>query len=372
MSELRRRVDELEVDLLQGGALGLRDQGLAQSDHALVGAHDATLDHQVVLVHLAVVHEAAEGGDGLLGQVRRGGRVVVDCSVLALGSGADAVDLLVDLGTVMVSVLTSAGHAVLDASRVPGTNTSHLAKTTVSLARQPGDSPTGHHTLETVTLRDAKHIDHIVGAEHRVHLDFTLEALVAPSHLLRDASAVHLDLHEVCLLLAQLHFLDLGVSQHANHLAVLLHALELVLDVAAVVLVHTVGVAGEGLFLGAVPVLVEATLHRLVQVLSPDGGQGAETARRLNVADQTDNAHGGALDDGHGLNRLVLVQLGAGLVHLAEDVGHASLVAHEGGQVAGLLLIIRRERTDAATLAGGALARQEPEGTMAGGFKLTV
>merc|ERR1740121_1531904 len=63
MAHLRGRVDELQRDLLRGLAADLRQQGLAQGDHALAGAHDRALEHHPVLVHLAVVRETTHGRD---------------------------------------------------------------------------------------------------------------------------------------------------------------------------------------------------------------------------------------------------------------------------------------------------------------------
>ncbi len=43
------------------------------------------------------------------------------------------------------------------------------------------------------------------------------------------------------------------------------------------------GVLGEGLLLGLVPVLVESTLNLIAQVFGPNGGEGSKTARSFNV-----------------------------------------------------------------------------------------
>ena len=135
VSELGGGIDELDVDvdLLGGGALHLRDQGLAQGQDALHGSDNASLDHQVVLVHLSVLDESAQRGDGLLGEIRSGRRVLgVGLGGLAvsasggLRASADAEDLLVDLSTVMVTVLTSARDLEGNAGRVPGADTGDL------------------------------------------------------------------------------------------------------------------------------------------------------------------------------------------------------------------------------------------------------
>ena len=49
------------------------------------------------------------------------------------------------------------------------------------------------------------------------------------------------------------------------------------------------------------------------------------------------------INDGHSLNNLLLVCLRTGAVEVADDRGHAGLVAHGGGKVNGLLGVILGE-----------------------------
>ena len=71
---------------------------LADRDNTLLGSRDGSLEHEVVVLDDTVVREATHWRDLLLGDVGLGRSVG---SVLA---GADAVDLLVELGTVVVTV----------------------------------------------------------------------------------------------------------------------------------------------------------------------------------------------------------------------------------------------------------------------------
>ena len=188
----------------------------------------------------------------------------------------------------MVTHLTGTGNSPLDVVGMPGTNTGDLTQTLVGLTGQLGGTPTAGDTLETVTLGDGNDIDHLVLLEDAVDLDGLLEQVAGKVNLVGDVATVDLDLHEVGLLLLDGGLADLGVGEDTDDRAVLLHALQLAGDGGAALVGVLLGVLGEGLLLALVPVLVEATLDLIAQVLSPDGGERAETTGSLDVADNTD------------------------------------------------------------------------------------
>jgi hypothetical protein len=125
-------------------------------------------------------------------------------SVLCVQTGTDAVDLLVQLGTVMVTLLTGTRHSEGDTTWMPSTDTGDLAQTLVRLARQFLCVPTAGDTLETLTLGDGNAIDHLVLGKHLGHGNGLLQVLLHPVDLVLDGATVQLDLHQVSLLLALL------------------------------------------------------------------------------------------------------------------------------------------------------------------------
>jgi hypothetical protein len=186
--------------------------------------------------------------------------------------------------------------------------------------RLPGqllDTPPVGDTLVTVTLGNTDGVDDLVLLEHAGDADLLLEVGTGKLDLVGDGTAVDLDLHEVGLLLLEAGLGELGVGEDSDDGAVLLDALELAGDRLPVVLGVLLGVTGERLSLRYVPVLVEAALELVGEVLGPNGGQSAETAGSLDVADNTDDDHGGSLDDGNGLDNLALVHLCEGLARAA-------------------------------------------------------
>lgn len=187
-----------------------------------------------------------------------------------------------------------------------------------------------------------------------------------------DLATVDLDLHHVSLLLADGDLGNLGVHNDADNLAILLDFVDLLVRILRLVGL-LLCVLGKGLLgLGLVPVFVKATAELIGQVLGPYSGERAKAAGGLDVAHDTNNHNRRGLDDGNALNRLLFVQLGAGLFNLADDVSHARFVAHEGGKMAGLGLIIAGEGPDLTLVVCTPLARQEPERSVARTLKLPV
>ena len=121
-----------------------------------------------------------------------------------------------------------------------------------------------------------------------------------------------------------------------------------------------------------VPVLVEATLALHVDVLGPDGLQGTEATRSLNVANHTDADHWGSFDDGHSLNDLAGTSLRTRTFDLTDNVGHTSFEAQEGRQVAGLLSIVLREGLHLTAMTLGTLLGIESHGAMTRRRKFSV
>lgn len=303
MAELGGGIDPLELDLLGGSPAGLGVQGLAQSHNTLLDTRNGALDHDIVVLNLTIADETTHAvryfisilfnraiektwylrSDLLLGDIELSGGVTL------VGALADAEDLVVARGTVVVTHLTGTGDSPLDVARVPSTDTSDLTETLVSLTGKLLGAPTAGDTLETVTLGDSNDIDHLVLLEDAVDLNGLLEQVAGEVNLVSNGATVDLDLHQVGLLLLERGLADLGVGENTNDSAVLLDALKLTGDGGTALLGVLLGVLGEGLLLALVPVLVEAALDLVAQVLSPDGGERAETTGSLDVTDNTDS-----------------------------------------------------------------------------------
>ena len=366
VTHLAGGIDELEIDLLEGSSGDLRKERLSEGDDSLLGSHDATLEHNEVLVDLTVVGETTHGGDSLLGQIVLGHSIV---GILADGL-TNSVDLLIDLSSMVETVLTSSGNSEADSGRMPRTNASNLSLASVGLSSKDGNTPSLNDTSVSVTLGDTNDITHLVLREDGGNWDLLLKELSAEINLIRDGTTVDLDLNNVSLLLTNLALRNLSVHDSSDDLAVLLGSGNL--SSHLVVISVSLSILSEGLLLGLVPALVEASSALIRQMLSPDGGQSTETVWCLGVTNETNANHWWGLEDSDSFSNLLLVELGTGLLNVTEDVSHTSLVTHESGQMAWLGLIILREGLDLTLEVLGSLSWEETKGTATWMLELTM
>jgi len=131
MTKLTRRINPLETDLLRRPPARLFEQCLSQRHDPFLYTRTTSLDHDEIIVDRTVSDKAAEGGDALLRGIEFGGTVRV-----LFFAEADAVDFVVDGGSVHVAVVTGTGDSPHDVGGVPGTDTGNLAETLVRLARK--------------------------------------------------------------------------------------------------------------------------------------------------------------------------------------------------------------------------------------------
>ena len=85
------------------------------------------LDHDEIVLDQTVVNETTDGVDGFVSDIGGGGTIVAH--VLAVNSvvaSSNAVDLLVDLRTVVVSLLSGSGNGEGHTRRMPGSDTGDL------------------------------------------------------------------------------------------------------------------------------------------------------------------------------------------------------------------------------------------------------
>ena len=343
VANLGGSINEFNIDSFSLPGLGGREDRLSESDRSLSGTHDTALDQDEVLVDLTVVWETTHRSDVLGDSVGLCGGVVVNTGH---STSSNSVDLVVDVSSGVVTELTAAGDRPLDGGRMPGTDTGDLAETSMCLTVKARHAESLDHTACTLTAGNTDSINTLGHLEDLTNSDFLFEFVLGPFDLVRDSTTVDLDLHDVGLVLAEAKLANLGRSDDTDNGSVLLDALEVagVVILGGLVLVLAVNILAESLLLGCHPVLVETALDVVVKVLGEDSAEGAEATGRLNIADESNNLHWRALNDGDGVDNILL----DGLLTLTtflilDDVGHAGLVTGEGSKVDGLALVVTGE-----------------------------
>uniref|UniRef100_A0A3B3R1G3 Uncharacterized protein n=1 Tax=Paramormyrops kingsleyae TaxID=1676925 RepID=A0A3B3R1G3_9TELE len=239
---------------------------------------------------------------------------------------------------------------------VPGADTCHLPQALVSL---PGQLFGASHTFNAMTFGDPNNVDHLVLREDAGDRYRPLQPLTGPVHLLRDGATVQLHLHDVGLLLLQ------GQKPHLRAervRSVLLHHGEILLQLLLAGFILTSPLPPIKLASLLIPVLVEVPSALITDVLGEDGLEGAEATDGVDVSHNPHNHHG--------RSNCVLTE--ANTVHLPQGVGHASLVAQEGGEMHGLPGVILGPAVHFAPVPPAAFPRQEAKVSVTGSVELPV
>jgi hypothetical protein len=113
---------------------------------------------------------------------------------------------------------------------VPSADTSDLSQTFVGLAGELLGTPSMGDTLETMALGNTDNIDDLVLLEYGGNRDLLLEQAVGKGNLVRDTTAVDLDLHQVRFLLFETGLADLGMGEDTDDSAVTADAFKFALN----------------------------------------------------------------------------------------------------------------------------------------------
>lgn len=180
MAQLGSGIDELGDNGFQMASGSGSSHAFSQKDESLLGTNAAALDEDEVVSDNTIVRETSHRSNVLFSQICISGGVVLGSTSLAF---TDSVDLLVELGSVVVAELTSSSDAPGDTGRMPGTDTSDFSVTSVGFFLKMTDSPSGHDTGKTFTLGDTDDIDKLVLLENVVDSDLFFEEGVGKSNL---------------------------------------------------------------------------------------------------------------------------------------------------------------------------------------------
>lgn len=141
--------------------------------------------------------------DGLVSGIILSTSVVLDhFTILGMNSFSDSINFLIDLSPMVIPFLTSSGYRELDTRRMPGTDTGYFSETFVCLPGQFLAVPSRGDTLEPFSFRHSDRVDHFILSEDTGDRDRLLEVSSGELYFLSNTSSVHLDLHDVRLLLS--------------------------------------------------------------------------------------------------------------------------------------------------------------------------
>lgn len=229
VTDLGGGIDELKIDLGCMPRGSWLQERFSDGDLSLSWAHNTSLDEQEVLVDDTVVRESTKWGDVLDIWVIFGGGIVVNTTG---STSTNSVDLLVELGSVEVTTVTDSSNSPLNSRWMPGTDTSNLSETSVSLSWESVDTESLDNTNGSLTSGNGNGINHLILLEDLADLDLLLEVILAPLDLGFNITTIDLDFHDVGNLLSEVsHLINLGGNENSDGRAVLSDSFNVSVDV---------------------------------------------------------------------------------------------------------------------------------------------
>jgi len=117
----------------------------------------------------------------------------------------------------MVTELTCTTYSKSDVSRMPSSDATNTAPTSMGLLLQVLNTVTFKHTGDSLTTSHTDHIDLFVLVEHLIDSDFLLQQVLSELDLSLGGTTIHLDFEDVVFLLTEVKFVELGVHDHTNN-----------------------------------------------------------------------------------------------------------------------------------------------------------
>jgi len=330
VTDLGGGIDEFDLGLEGGEGRGLWKHSLSNGDNSLSWSHNGTSDHDEIFIDNTVVRESTNWGNVLDMWILVSGGVVKSTSN---GTSTNSVNLLVNLGSMEVTLITSSSNSPLNGRWMPSTDTGNLSETSMGLSWKSVDTESLDNTGSSLTSGNSNGINHLILLEDFSNGDFLLEFTSGPFNLLGNGSSVNLDFHQVSFLLSEsLKLIHLGSAENSDSLAVFLDSLDISVDVLLRfgILTVSLGVVLESLLLSEIVVLVESSDDSFWKFLSPDGGESSKASWGLDVTDHTNDLHWWGFNNGTWLDDILSDSLLTFLLFLISDnVGHTGFVTHE-------------------------------------------
>merc|ERR1719154_1080309 len=127
-----------------------------------------------------------------------------------------------------------------------------------------------------MALGNTNDVNHLILSKNSSDGDLLLKVFPGKVNLVSNRTTIKLDLHDVSLLLPSAENLHLCVDNHTDGGAVLLHLIQILLDLFLAKIISPLSAGlSEGLLLGLRPVLVEPSLALFSDVFGPDSLEGS-------------------------------------------------------------------------------------------------